>query len=277
MKQYIKVLIPFLTACFMLLVVTVFSGCKTEPDNDWEPALDPETERQILTDYAELYGGNPEDYSVDHYYGTYNDFVAVTISGYYNFPRAEGFIAGILFVFNSNSVIQLWNQAYEDGKFNEKFNDLGFLYSVSEINREEIRKINAYHRKIFPNIYREDQMEYNFVDDTVVIVLSKEASLDFKTYTPDDFPEIGCYRVDDSTKGIMELVRKQIEAELTGDWSELQSHVDMGFLVDVEKFRRILDLRLSEKSHKNVVRSIELLGKRKDVTYAGPDWIIGGR
>ena len=119
--------------------------------------------------------------------------------------------------------------------------------------------------------------EGKFAEDTVVIVLSKGASLDFRTYTPEDFPEISCFRVDDSTKGTMELVRKQIEAELTGDWSELKSHVDMGMLVNIANFRRILDLRLTEKNAENVLRAIELLGKREDVAYAGPDLIIPAR
>ena len=116
----------------------------------------------------------------------------------------------------------------------------------------------------------------DFADDRVVVVLSKEASLNFKTYTPEDFPEVKFIRVDDSTKLTMELVRKQLEAERTGDWSELKEHVDNNMLVNVANFRRILDLILpeEERSQEKVKEAINLLKGRKDVEHVGPDYFM---
>ena len=70
-----------------------------------------------------------------------------------------------------------------------------------------------------------------FADDRVLVALGKETSKDFRTYTPEDFPEIPCTRVDDLTVLTMGLVQKQLEAEKTGDWSELKEHVEHGMLV----------------------------------------------
>jgi len=134
-------------------------------------------------------------------------------------------------------------------------------HAVADVQSEE---------KIISTVTLEDE----FADDRVVIVLNKEASMNFKTYTPEDFPEGLFSRVDDSTALTMQLVRKQLEAEKTGDWSELELHIENAMLVDVENFRRILDLVLMEKSKENVLAAIRILEKREDVLYAGPDYFF---
>ena len=122
--------------------------------------------------------------------------------------------------------------------------------------------------------YSEATLEDEFSDCTVVIVLNKEASMDFRAFGPEDFPEISVCRVADSTKLTMELVIKQLEAEKTEDWSGLEDHKRDGMLVDVDKFRRILDLQITkEKASKEyVLECVEKLIQRDDVIYAGPDY-----
>ena len=122
--------------------------------------------------------------------------------------------------------------------------------------------------------YSDATLEGRFADDRVVIVLSHAASMNFKKYTPKDFPEIRCTEITDSTAGTMEVVRQQLEAERTKDWKKLEERVKLGMLVDVEKFHRILDLVLPVKSKENVLGAIKLLEKREDVLYAGPDYFI---
>jgi len=117
-------------------------------------------------------------------------------------------------------------------------------------------------------------LEDEFADNKVVIVLTKEASLNFKTYSPEDFPEAFISRVDDSTKLTMELVSKQLEAEKTGDWSELRLHIENNMLPDIDNFRRILDLTLTNPGKENVLMAIKLLERRGDVFYAGPDFFF---
>ena len=132
-------------------------------------------------------------------------------------------------------------------------------------NQNEVA--DAYEGEIYGEISGE------FVDDRVVIVLTREASMNFKTYTPEDFAADLFNRVDDSTALTMELVKKQLEAEETGDWSELQLHVENAMLVDVENFRRILDLTLKNPGVENVLTAIEFLKGHEDVFYAGPDYL----
>ena len=99
---------------------------------------------------------------------------------------------------------------------------------------------NGFEKKIFSNATLKD----DFSLSSIVIVLSKSASLDFKTYTADDFPEIRLERVTDSTANTMELIKMQQEAEMSNDWSKLKKHIDNAMLVDINNFRRILDCTL---------------------------------
>ena len=117
-------------------------------------------------------------------------------------------------------------------------------------------------------------MEDNFAEDTVAIVLTKAATFSFKTYTPEDFPEIEGVRVTDSTDLIMEIVKQQMEAERTGDWSRLQDRIEIGMLVNVENFRRILHLQLPERGKENVLRAIRQLENREEFLYVGPDYYM---
>ena len=89
-------------------------------------------------------------------------------------------------------------------------------------------------------------IDSEFSEDRINIVLTGEETFKFKEYTPADFPEVSCCcEVVDLTAGTVELVKKQLKAEETGDWSELQPWIDNAMLVDLNKFRRILSIRLS--------------------------------
>ena len=110
-------------------------------------------------------------------------------------------------------------------------------------------------------------------ENAVTVVLSKFASSNYeKTYTTEDFSEIDCSEVFELTALTLELVKKQIIAERTGDWSELQEHVRNGMLMDLNTFRRILYVRLTNPSVENVRNAINLLEERRDFIYVGPDY-----
>ena len=123
-------------------------------------------------------------------------------------------------------------------------------------------------------IYSKASQEDDFADDRVVIILNKTATFKFKTYTPEDFPGIDCLLVTDSTEFGMEIVKQQLEAEKTRNWSKLKKRIEMGMLMDVDSFRRIIDLHLAVKSKENVLKAIRLLEKREDILYAGPDYFM---
>jgi len=141
------------------------------------------------------------------------------------------------------------------------------VYKGANVSRSAIA---GFEEKSYSNATLEDR----FADDRVVIVLNQAASMNFKTYTPKDFPELTCTRVTDSTELTMEVVKQQLEAERTWDWSKLKERIKTGMLVDVDKFRRILDIHFPVKSKENVLEAIRLLEKREDILYAGPDYFM---
>ena len=114
----------------------------------------------------------------------------------------------------------------------------------------------------------------DFADDMVIVVLTNEVSLSNidKIYTTEDFPEFAFSSVEESTELLLPLVKAQIEAEKTGVWPPwLDERRKYGAIVNLDVFKRILCLRLTNKSIENVLRACELLGKRDDIEYAHPD------
>ncbi|MCL2761768.1 MAG: S8 family serine peptidase [Treponema sp.] len=123
-------------------------------------------------------------------------------------------------------------------------------------------------------IYSNATLQDSFAEDRVLIVLKKSASMDFRTYTPEDFPELNGVQVRDLSKRTMAVVQEQLKAQKTGDWSRLTKRIEQGMLVDVNKFKRILCLELPIQSKENVLQAIKLLEQRNDIMYAGPDTMI---
>ncbi|MCL2798469.1 MAG: hypothetical protein FWD58_10570, partial [Firmicutes bacterium] len=99
----------------------------------------------------------------------------------------------------------------------------------------------------------------NFTDNRVTIVLTKDATRQFKAYTPEDFSEIGCVRVTDLTRHTAYWVRERLSKD-----PDLPANpeAEEGMMVDVHKFRRILTLTLAEPSKENVISAIRQLERR---------------
>ena len=72
--------------------------------------------------------------------------------------------------------------------------------------------------KIYPSINIED----NFVDNTVIIVLDKEETFKFRDYTEKDFQEVGCIAVMNLMENTEKIVKMQLKAKETKNWKELE-------------------------------------------------------
>lgn len=132
-------------------------------------------------------------------------------------------------------------------------------------------------------------IDNEFDEESVIVILNKEKTFEFKTYTPQDFTEFNCYEVIDLTWQTSELVKKQLEAEKIGGLSKLQKTKDGAMLVDTENFRRILKLKVKltngrshavsqiEEEHdlhkELILKSVKALDNRDDLIYAGPNYI----
>ena len=108
--------------------------------------------------------------------------------------------------------------------------------------------------KYYCNVSIDDE----FADDSVLVVLNREASYRLKEYDENDFPNINCEKVTNLTK---EATKIAIEKKTNS-------------LVNLDNYRRTLCIKLKEKSKENVLKVISELIKRDDVLYAGPDYLI---
>lgn len=109
-------------------------------------------------------------------------------------------------------------------------------------------------------IYCNATLQDDFVEDRVILKLTRAASLNPKTYVIEDFPEIACKSVTD----------------LTSEATAVALGYKTNELVNVEKYHRILLLILTVKSKQYVLDSINMLMERSDIIYSSPDYIASG-
>lgn len=100
-------------------------------------------------------------------------------------------------------------------------------------------------------------LQKDFLENEIILTLSRLASLTHKIYKAEDFSEVQCESVTD------------LSSEATA--------VALGYktnkLINVEKYRRILLLTLQKNSKQNVTDAINLLKQRDDVISASPNYI----
>ena len=80
------------------------------------------------------------------------------------------------------------------------------------------------------------ELKGEFADNHVLVVL-KETDL-YKEFSLEDFPQVmeRCSKVEELTHGMTGLFRKQEEALMTGNWKELQYHIDHSMLMKKEAY-----------------------------------------
>ena len=105
--------------------------------------------------------------------------------------------------------------------------------------------------------------EADFEDDSILVIITNEKSLEFHEYTVDDFPEINCISVEDlSPYADRSIEEKRSYLGLDGSKGR----------IDASKYKQILYIKLEEHSKENVLDVIEILEKRDDVYSAAPNY-----
>jgi hypothetical protein len=174
---------------------------------------------------------------------------------------------------------------------------------------EEVRTDYCAEYEIDCDVVEEKELWQGSIEDMdffpgIFIILNKKASFDFdKTYKRKDFPELKDFpeiaREDimyekgtvpgliEDTQFIIKQVIKQLESKKNNDFSEIQREISSGMMIDVDKFRRVLYLKVDPNhysdyypNHLTIARehafnAIKLLENRKDVIYVGPGSSFG--
>ena len=112
----------------------------------------------------------------------------------------------------------------------------------------------------------------DFTDSEVLVAMTHEESLKFTKYTAADFAEIGCASVQDLSSAKAEKVQKVLRGEKLAEDSIGAAFMNKN--INVDTFRTILSLKLSEPGKENVLRAVALLNQREDVYIAEPNYVI---
>lgn len=134
-----------------------------------------------------------------------------------------------------------------------------------------------------PKVFSTAKLDDDFEDDSVIVVLNKEASKNDKDYYPDDFKVSNCKEVEDIAKlnneektyaeSIWNLNSSSESSFHLKSEDDFKSPVKNKTLVNAESFRRILLLELEVKGKDNVLETIEQLKDNEDIYYVGPNYI----
>ena len=103
----------------------------------------------------------------------------------------------------------------------------------------------------------------NFVDDQVIVTLTKRETRKFLDYSADDFQEIGAASVEDLTASTVEWVEKQVRGIPTEE----------EMLVNVENFRRVLCITLATSGRSEVLEAVSRLEQKNGIESASPNYI----
>ena len=123
--------------------------------------------------------------------------------------------------------------------------------------------------------YCKATLDDNFAEDTVLILLTNEASLEsvYYDYIPADFAEIGCVEVQDLSSATTAHFRAQLKGELKPPENPRPGQSWFYQEKDVTTYRRILSLKLKYPSKLSVLIAIKMLEHRADIYSAEPNYI----
>jgi hypothetical protein len=118
-----------------------------------------------------------------------------------------------------------------------------------------------------------DVSSAKFATDRVLVTLTHDASLKFATYSAASFSEISCKGVTDLTSDIGEKVQQKLTQTATAEKTATFTKSASTFMknLDINSYKQILCLHLSEPGENNVLAAIKSLSSNPAVYSASPD------
>ncbi|MCL2621725.1 MAG: S8 family serine peptidase [Firmicutes bacterium] len=123
-------------------------------------------------------------------------------------------------------------------------------------------------RKVFSQATIYDE----FADDTVIVTMTRKASLKLKQYKVNDFSEINLQGVRNLSTTVEEKVKEQLSINRSNDANIFQQKSEQQSDIRIDEFRQIFSLSLKDAGKENVLSAIRKLEQRDDVYAAEPNW-----
>ena len=121
-------------------------------------------------------------------------------------------------------------------------------------------------------IYSQATLEDDFSGSGIIIVLNKETTQEFNTYSPDDFSYVSVTEVKNLTSAKAEAIKDILSKN---DTANTRSTSNYEYTEDdIDTFKSILYLELEYDSKEYVLNVIEELEKNEDFLYVGPDYYV---
>jgi len=147
---------------------------------------------------------------------------------------------------------------------------------VNNVSRSGLRQRPDKRYLVDETVLSTATLDDYFTDCTVIVTMTRQASLSLREHGVSDFPEVGFVEVRNLSYAVESNVREQFYGRQVEERSSL-SDVHYGLVredIDVENFRQIISLTLQEPGKENVLQAIRTLEQRDDVFAAGPNWIV---
>ena len=124
-------------------------------------------------------------------------------------------------------------------------------------------------------ILTEVDINDNFREDEIIVVLNNSASKELKSYSTADFSELSVESVENLTEDTDNMIKMQRSAETiaTRNLSIASTTDESTVYLDEDRHHQFFLLKLAKGGKANVIKSIKLLEQRDDVILAMPNYI----
>ena len=120
--------------------------------------------------------------------------------------------------------------------------------------------------------YSRATIEDDFSDNTIMVVLKHDVSMELKEYSIEDFPEVGIKSVTDLSASAREKASVQLEKINYAFFN--RTSLENEEVVSYKNYNQVICLELEERGKDKVLSAIEIIEDREDIIYAGPDFPI---
>ncbi len=124
-------------------------------------------------------------------------------------------------------------------------------------------------------IYSKATISDDFADNRILVVMNSKTSRKLADYSLENFSELKCTKIKDLTTQTKAILKKgKASSNIDNTTEKVLSDTISSTQTSLDTFKQILCIELEQCGKENVLKAIQILEKREDILYAGPDYQI---